>query len=77
MTVQLGIMFFGLAAIALTQSSSSERRRWAPVFGLAGQPFWLYATFIDGQLGMFAVSCAYTVVWAMGMWKQWMWRVRA
>ena len=55
MTVQLGIMFFGLA----------------------GQPFWLYATFTDGQLGMFAVSCAYTVVWAMGMWKQWMWRVRA
>ena len=77
MTMQLGIVIFGLAAIALTQSSSSERRRWAPIFGLAGQPFWLYATFTEHQPGMFVVSCAYTAVWAVGAWRQWVWRVRA
>jgi hypothetical protein len=37
----------------------SSLRKWAPIFGLAGQS------------GMFALSVAYTVVWAVGAWNQW------
>jgi hypothetical protein len=55
----------------------SRRRRWAPLFGLAGQPFWIYATATSGQLGMLIVSCAYTVIWIVGAWRQWVWRVQA
>ncbi len=77
MIAQLGIAIFGLVAIALTQSSCSRRRRWAPLFGLAGQPFWLYATATSDQIGMLIVSCAYTVIWIVGAWRQWVWRVNA
>jgi hypothetical protein len=76
MIAQFGIAVFGLVAIALTQSSCSRRRRWAPLFGLAGQPFWIYATATSGQLGMLIVSCAYTAIWIVGAWRQWVWRVR-
>lgn len=61
----------GLTAVALSQSKRAALRRWAPIFGLAGQPFWLAETSAAGQLGMFALSVAYTAVWAAGAWNQW------
>jgi hypothetical protein len=69
---QIAIAIFGLTAVALTQASSARMRRWAPVFGLAGQPFWLYATGSTGQWGMFALCVAYTVVWAVGFRNHWL-----
>lgn len=30
------------------------------VFGLIGQPFWIYTTFMSGQWGMFLVSLWFT-----------------
>lgn len=75
MIAQLGIAICGLVAIALTQSSCSRRRRWAPLFALAGQPFWIYVTATSGQIGMLIVSCAYTEIWMVDAWRQWVWRV--
>jgi len=72
LVVQAQIAGTGLVAVALSQSADAERRRYAPVFGLMGQPFWLYATWTAGQPGMFALSLAYTAVWALGWRAQWM-----
>jgi len=36
-----------------------------------GQPLWLYTTATEAQWGMFALSCAYTFVWAFNAWTHW------
>jgi hypothetical protein len=55
---QIGIVFTGMIAVWLTQDARESRRRWACIFGIAGQPFWLYATYKAGQWGILA-TCAY------------------
>lgn len=39
MIAQLGIENFGVLAVWLAQEDQVERRRWAPVLGVVGQPF--------------------------------------
>lgn len=44
--------------------------RWraaAPFVGIAGQPFWLWATWDAGQWGMLGLSIAYTLAWGRGV----------
>jgi hypothetical protein len=69
---QLLLALFGLAAVYMSMvSTKPAHRRLAPVVGLAGQPFWLYATASGGQWGMFALCCCYTVLYARGAWNAW------
>lgn len=37
--------------------------KWGFLVLLAGQPFWLVATWRAGQFGMFAVALVYTALW--------------
>ena len=39
---------------------AGRRYRLGFIFGLCGQPFWIYATFTSGQWGMFVVSLWFT-----------------
>jgi len=67
------IAITGVIAIWLTQDTRSEWRRYACLFGLAGQPFWIYSLWGTEQWGMFVVSVFYTAAWARGFWVHW-WR---
>lgn len=70
--IQLCIAAFGLTAVALALSLSPRARRWAPVVGLAGQPFWIaFALRADGW-GVLALTVAYTLVYANGVRVQWL-----
>lgn len=71
MIAQIGIAIFGVLAVWLSQESRIERRRWAPVFGLVGQPFWFWAAVSTEQWGIVALSVLYTISWARGlrMWR--------
>jgi len=71
MISQLGIVATGVVAVWLSQDSRETRRRWACLFGMAGQPFWIYAAVDSGQWGMFAVTLLYTWGWARGVWVNW------
>lgn len=66
---QYGIAVFGLTALWLTFHRHPLCRKWSPIVGLCGQPFWLMGTW--GQWGMFALSCAYTFVYICGAFNQW------
>jgi hypothetical protein len=68
---QIAIAAFGLTAVLLSQLPQERARRWACIFGLAGQPFWLYATGSTAQWGMFALCVAYSLIWAVSFWRQW------
>jgi len=68
---QLVIGLLGVVAVFLSQDPRSSRRRWAPVLGLAAQPFWLYTTWRAHQYGIFALSFFYTFSWARGFVAHW------
>lgn len=69
---QILLAIFGLGAVYMSMVSTKPRhRRWAPVVGLAGQPFWLIATISAHQWGMVAVCCCYTALYARGAWMAW------
>lgn len=68
---QVAIALTGAVAIFLTQDSRESVRRWACIFGMCGQPFWIYATWKAGQFGMLALTFLYTLAWAKGIWTHW------
>lgn len=68
---QIGIALTGVTAIFLTQSKHKELQRFACVFGLAGQPFWIYSAWHAGQWGVLALTSLYTLAWAKGLWSHW------
>jgi hypothetical protein len=66
---QIGIACTGVTAIFLTQSKQEKLRRFACLFGLAGQPFWMYSTYKTAQWGILALTALYTIAWAKGVWQ--------
>jgi hypothetical protein len=68
--IQFALAFFGLSALWMAMGPSPLARRWAPVVGLCGQPFWL-AFAIGGEAwGLLVLSLAYSAVYARGAWVQ-------
>ena len=70
---QILIAVLGIAAIWLTQDPDENRRKYACLFGIVGQPFWFYSTWIAGQWGIFILTLFYTIAWLRGI-KQYWWR---
>ena len=71
MIVQLCIAIFGLSALWMAMGHNPRLRKWAPVLGLLGQPFWFLATVPSGNWGMVALCVAYTLVYVHGIRVQW------
>lgn len=68
---QIAIAATGIVAIFLTQSHDANARRYACLFGLAGQPFWFYAFFSAEQWGMLFLNFFYAMAWSKGVWLHW------
>lgn len=66
---QIMIGICGAVAVGLTQSRYESRRRYACLFGLAGQPFWFYAAYTSQQWGIFFVCFLYTLAWLRGFYN--------
>lgn len=69
---QLGIACTGVVAIFLTQSKSERARSYACLFGMAGQPFWIYAAVDARQWGILFLNLFYMFAWAKGVWLHWL-----
>lgn len=72
MSIQIMIAITGIIAIFLTQAESQKHQRYACLFGLAGQPFWLVSTYQAAQWGIFIVSIFYTLAWLKGVKRHWL-----
>lgn len=77
MIEQIGIALTGVTAVWLTQDPRESWRRWAPIFGLCGQPFWFYSAYMAEQWGIFALCFLYALSWARGFRDQWLRRAWA
>ncbi|MGV8823013.1 hypothetical protein [Methylibium petroleiphilum] len=69
--IQLALAVFGLTAMWLAMGGNARGRRWAPIVGLCGQPFWMWFAFGVQAWGLMVLSLAYTVVYLRGAWVQW------
>jgi hypothetical protein len=70
--VQLIIAITGVVAIFLTQSRNADLQKYACLIGLAGQPFWMMATYQSQQWGMFVLTLFYTLAWCQGIKNYWL-----
>ncbi|CAB4121247.1 hypothetical protein UFOVP154_58 [uncultured Caudovirales phage] len=68
---QIGIALTGVTAIFLTQSKHDWLRRYACLFGMAGQPFWIYSALHAQQWGVLTLTALYTAAWAKGIYAHW------
>ena len=68
---QIGIAVFGVTAIFLSQAKDLKERKFACLFGLAGQPFWFWSAIEAEQWGIFVLCCFYTIAWARGFKTNW------
>jgi len=69
---QIAIVFTGAVAIWLTQQANESWKKYACLFGLAGQPFWFYASYQAEQWGVFAMCFVYTWSWLLGFKNNWL-----
>jgi hypothetical protein len=65
------IAFTGCVAIWLVNDPRASRRKWAGLFGLAGQPFWVASAYAAEQWGILALTLVYTASWANGLRHAW------
>ena len=71
MIEQLFIAVFGVASIWLANDERYKIRRWACVFGLLGQPFWMISAWQAQQWGILALTFFYTAAWVKGVRANW------
>jgi hypothetical protein len=68
---QFAIAITGGVAIWLTQQGNSNIKKYACLFGMVGQPFWIYSAYNADQLGILALSIFYTYSWWVGIKNNW------
>ena len=71
---QLMIAFTGVTAVWLSQDYRHDWRKYACIFGIIGQPFWFYSSYMAEQWGIFILCFFYTYAWLKGVRNNW-WRV--
>ena len=69
--IQFALAFFGLTALWMATGHHLGLRKWAPVVGLVGQPFWIAFAVQARAWGLLALSLAYAGVYVRAAWLQW------
>lgn len=76
MIAQIGIALTGAVAIWLTQQSNESLKKYACLFGVAGQPFWFYSAYQAEQWGIFVMCFFYAYSWLIGVRAYWGTRIK-
>jgi hypothetical protein len=50
----------------------SKKNNLGPLFGLLGQPAWIYSAVHTGQWGMLSLNTAYAVMWVLTAYRWWL-----
>lgn len=71
MFVQISILVLSLGGMFLVNDHRPQWRKFGPVLGLMGEPFWFYTTYTHHQWGIFASAFVYTFAWGRGFYNSW------
>lgn len=69
---QIAIAITGVVAIWLSQDHRDNYRKYACIFGLAGQPFWIYSAYSAELWGILILSLFYAYAWWKGFKNNWL-----
>ena len=69
--IQIGLAAFGLSAMWMATGRNPRTRKWAPIVGLCGQPFWLVFTYQTAAWGLMVLSLVYSAVYVRGVIVLW------
>lgn len=69
--VQAGLAVCGIASLFMAMGHNQVRRKWAPVVGLVGQPFWLVFALSTNAWGLLVTIAAFTSVYLFGAYEHW------
>jgi hypothetical protein len=69
--IQAALAIFGLSSLFMAMGDNDTARRWAPLVGLAGQPFWLIFATRTNAWGLLLTIAGFTAVYAYGCWRRW------
>ncbi|MDD5062639.1 MAG: hypothetical protein PHN44_10220 [Candidatus Marinimicrobia bacterium] len=69
--IQLIIAVLGIPAIVLVGKGEDRLRKWGYLVGLAGQPLWIWGTWLTRQWGILILAMIYIFVWGQGVWHYW------
>lgn len=73
MVIQFLIILTGGLAILFTQQNKYYiLKKYAPILGLIGQPFWFYTSYTNEQWGIFILSFFYSYAWYIGIKNYWL-----
>jgi len=67
---QIMILITSIIAVFLTQQvGHPEWTKWACVFGMISQPFWIWSSVKAKQWGILGSSIMYTFIWGLGIYN--------
>lgn len=69
--IQIALAVFGLTAMWLAMGHSAKGRKFAPIIGLLGQPFWLIFSWQSQAWGLMLLSAAWSLVYVRGIAVHW------
>lgn len=72
MIEQFIIVITQLIAVWLIHSQSEKHQKYASIFGLLGQPFWFYSSYVSQQWGTFILCFFFTAMWYKNLDKYWL-----
>ena len=67
---QIAIIILGASSIWLV-GRLEKWSRWGYIIGLCSQPFWLYTSIHNEQLGIALLSIWYGYAWGQGFYNYW------
>lgn len=68
--MQLSLALLTSIAICMTQVRHEKANKWAPVVGMASQPFWFWEAYVANQHGILFTTAVISGVWAYGIYDK-------
>ena len=65
------ILLCGLSTVFLSTAEQFHHRKWASLFGMTAQPFWLYDSYTNQQWGILLLSILFAGRWTQVFIRDW------
>lgn len=71
--IQVAFAFFGVMAVFMMYTPNERLKRWSPVVGLAGQPFWAAFAYTTQPTpwGLVFTCVVFSLAFSYGIWRMW------
>jgi len=65
-------IMIGVCGISSCWLTATHRAKWACIWGLCAEPFWIATSIHHKQWGILALAIVYTYMWSYGLYNYWL-----